>query len=93
MRVPTRADVRQWLTELARGAISREQAANAARPWITDREAEVTDSALWGPLASLGGADLEAGPGEYLYDVWDFSEWLAEYELAVDFEEPPAEDE
>lgn len=88
MTVPTRSDVRRWLSELARGVISREQAANVARPWIGDREAEVTDSALWAPLASLGGADLESGPCEYLYDVWDFAEWLEEFELTVDLGGP-----
>lgn len=84
---PSRADVREWLRVLAAGEVTREVAASRARPWIGEREREVTDAALWTPLSRLASADLETGPSDYLYGVWDFEEWLAEFELSVEFDE------
>lgn len=86
--VPSRTVIRQWLSDLARGEISREQAADFARPWIGDREREVADAALWTPLTRLAGADLNTAPSEFLYDVWDFEVWLKDFELATDLDEP-----
>lgn len=87
MTVPTRSTVRTWLRQLATGEISRSEAAEAARPWVGEREREVTDGALWSPLARLAGADLETDPSEYIYNVWDFEAWLNEFELAAGFDD------
>lgn len=87
--VPSRVEVRNLLAELASGAMTRERAAEAARPWIGDREAEVTDEVLWVPLSRLASADLESTPSEYLFDVWDFEAWLSEFELVADFVDQP----
>lgn len=87
MTVPTRPMVRTWLRQLAAGEISRSEAADVARPWVGEREREVTDEVLWSPLARLAGADLETVPSEYLYDVWDFEAWLNEFELAAGFDD------
>jgi hypothetical protein len=84
---PTRTAVRTWLRQLATGELSREDAANLARPWVNERERDVTDEALWMPLSRLASADLETDPSEYLYGLWDFEEWLAEFELSVEFDE------
>jgi hypothetical protein len=87
MIVPTRMAVRKLLTELANGVITREEASTAAWPWIGEREAEVTDSALWEPLGWLAGADTKTGPGSYLYGHIDFEDWLQEFELTVELGE------
>jgi len=88
MMPPSRAIVREWLRDLAHGEVSRESAANAARPWIGEREREVTDPSLWVPLTRLASADIESDPSEYLYDLWDFEAWLAEFEMATGPDEP-----
>jgi hypothetical protein len=84
---PSRAKVREWLRMLAAGEVTRKDAADVARPWVGEREREVTDSALWTPLSRLASADLATGPCDYLYGLWDFEEWLAEFELSVEFDE------
>jgi len=87
---PERSEVRKWLVDLASGSTSREEAADAARTWVEEREAEVTDEALWNPLARLASADLQSAPSKYLYNLWDFETWLSDFELAVDFEREEA---
>lgn len=89
MTVPSRREVRKWLSDLAAGEVTREEAADVARPWIGDREREVSDPTLWTPLARLASADLEDAQSHYLYDVWDFTEWLADFEMKSEFDAPP----
>ena len=80
--VPTRATVREWLSDLARGRITREEASELARPWVTDpeREAQITDLVLFEPLARLLGADLPTTGRPYLYGPSDFEGWLTDFE-------------
>lgn len=77
---PSQAEVRSWLSDLATGAISREDVSNIAQPWISDREREVDDDVVRRALISLCSADLPTAGRPYLYSSEDFVSWLAEFD-------------
>lgn len=75
--MPTKDDVVHKLESLVRGDLSREEASNWARAWIT-RLDEVSDPEVRRAIDSLYGADSPSTDRPYLYAREDFEQWLAE---------------
>lgn len=81
-RAPTRAEVREKLRQLLSGEITRQDASAWAHQWVAAAHPGVDDPVVWTALTRLGGADLRAGPDDFLYFEPDFHAWLDEVEDA-----------
>jgi hypothetical protein len=68
--------------QLLRGDVSREDLATWARQWVAADDPGVADRAVWSALKHLAGADLLAGPSEYLHGEDDIHAWIDEVEVA-----------
>lgn len=66
------------------GVISapREAVASWAMQWVARDDPGVEDRAVWSALKHLAGADLEAGPSDYLHGEEDMHAWIDELENA-----------
>lgn len=78
--LPSRPIVIDRLNELAKGQLTREEAAAWADQWfLADLQPgvhlEVNDFAVWEALKSISAADLIATDRPFLYDETDFAEW------------------
>ncbi|MFJ8911457.1 hypothetical protein [Amycolatopsis sp. NPDC102389] len=78
--VPTRAEVRKVLEDLATSAVTRVEASDWARPWIVEDAHRVDDALVWNALDRLFGADLMTSPVGYLHGPVDFRAWLEEFD-------------
>ncbi|RSN13907.1 hypothetical protein DMC63_25785 [Streptomyces sp. WAC 05977] len=78
--VPTRAEVRKVLEDLATGAVTRAEASDWARPWMVEDAHRVDDALVWDALDWLFGADLMTSPAGYLHGPVDFQAWLIEFD-------------
>ncbi|WNB84339.1 hypothetical protein [Cellulomonas sp. ATA003] len=64
------------------GRRSRDEVDRWASVWVTTREDEVEDEAVWWALGVLCGIDLrEAADGPYLHPDDQVAEWLEEFRL------------
>ena len=81
MNFPTRTEVSARLTDLTEGRLSPEEAAEWARPFVTDESLQPAhlDKPVWDAVTRLLGADLRRSPNEYLHGPDDFAAWLAEF--------------
>lgn len=75
--LPNRESISIVLKQLIEGAITREQASEWARPWVTRLEL-LEDPRICEALTSLGAADLPSTDRPYLYGQVDFVAWLEE---------------
>lgn len=76
---PTRSDTITVFDAVLGGLTTREDTSNWARPWISEREREVDDLALFNALTHLAGVDLRHGAGEpYLFTDAQISQWREE---------------
>ncbi|MFE6610793.1 hypothetical protein [Amycolatopsis sp. NPDC057786] len=78
--VPTRAEVRKALEDLATGAVTRAEASDWARPWIVEDADRIDDGLVWDALDWLSGADLMVSPTDCLHGPIDFQAWLVEFD-------------
>jgi hypothetical protein len=81
---PSRNEVRETLRKLLSGELSRQEVSRWAHTWVAADRPEVADGVVWTALKRLGGADLRAGPDDFLYFEPDFHAWLDEVESASD---------
>ena len=83
MKFPTRKEIEARLVALAEGRITRELAADWARPYYLHeplgREDRIADSAIREALDLLMGADLMTTDRPYLHNEEDFRKWLEEF--------------
>ena len=76
---PTRVETVAMFDAVLGGLMTREDVSSWAGPWISVREREVEDLAVFKALALLGGADLRHGADEpYLFTDGQISEWRVE---------------
>lgn len=76
---PTRSETITVFDAVLSDLTTREDASSWARPWISERDREVDDLAVFNALAHLAGADLRHGADQpYLFTDDQISEWRAE---------------
>jgi hypothetical protein len=73
------ASTRSHLHSLAAGVITPEEVAEWALRMMEGDAPELRDERIWTALDRLSGADLMAGPGEYLHGKEDFESWAAQF--------------
>jgi hypothetical protein len=74
---PTKDDVVRTLESLIRGDLSREDASEWARPWIT-RLHHISDPEVRRGIDWLYGADAPTTDRPYLHGEEDFEQWLSD---------------
>ncbi|MFD1145730.1 hypothetical protein [Saccharothrix hoggarensis] len=75
---PSRADVERQMVGLLSGALGRDAVDRWAGRYFA-ADVEVADPVVWQALGRLHGVDLVDGPGgEYLHDLGQVAEWLAD---------------
>ena len=85
---PDREQAREWFRQLAAGEATPGEISTAAQRLVVRIEDEIdADDFLVGPLNLLGMADMQTGPGEFLYGPSDFFAWSAEFEEQLAEEE------
>lgn len=78
-RLPPRSIVERKLRDLLADRITREIAAEWARPFALGdvaEHADLTDIPSWDALSSLAICDLKHSNGGYMYDKASFRAWL-----------------
>jgi hypothetical protein len=75
--LPMKEGVAQKLSALIRGDLSREDASEWARPWIT-RLDDVSDLGVRHALEAIYAADSPSTDRRYLYAREDFEQWLSD---------------
>jgi hypothetical protein len=68
------------LFSLASGSIGPEAASEWALRIMDSDAPELRDERVWTALDRLSGADLMAGPGQYLHGKEDFGSWASEFD-------------
>jgi hypothetical protein len=72
---PSRDELRQQITGLIEGTVSREAVTAWAMQWLDARDPGVDDRVAWEGLNNLAGADAPTTDREYLYERVDFEAW------------------
>ncbi|MFI1649680.1 hypothetical protein ACH4XT_22430 [Streptomyces avidinii] len=81
--MPTFEVALKTIEALISGESTREEVADWAMVWVSEREQEVSDLSLWDILSTLSGADMKISPDEYMHGAEDFAAWLAEAQEAA----------
>ncbi|WP_314253433.1 hypothetical protein [Streptomyces sp. DSM 40907] len=82
--MPTFEVALRMIESLISGEYTREEVADWAMIWVSEREQEVSDLSLFDVLSTLSGADMKISPDEYMHGIEDFTAWLAEAQKAAD---------
>ncbi|ARE77506.1 hypothetical protein ACFVZ8_22730 [Streptomyces sp. NPDC059558] len=82
--LPTFEVALKMIESLISGESTREDVADWAMVWVSEREQEISDLSLWDVLSTLSGADMKISPDEYMHGMEDFTAWLDEAQKAAD---------
>lgn len=77
-KAPSRAEVEEKLRALLAGKETRAQVAKWAERWLTTRNPDTSDPAVWKTLVRLIGAELQLPDGAYRHGDADLETWLSE---------------
>ena len=82
MKLPTHSDVKKILEGILSGALTRQEVAAWAAPYLLNGS-RISDHLLWNALVLMGAADLCSTDRPFLYENVDFQECLKGLEGSV----------
>lgn len=77
-KAPSRSEVEAKLRDLLAGDETRAQVTKWAERWLTTRNPDTSDPAVWKTLVRLIGAELRLPEGAYRHGDADLQDWLGE---------------